>query len=449
MNHTGQIYTGGELVDHSGIRKPSEIVAEYEAKRESLVDELNVFVAAQFRLLSASCVGGTTAIDARLDEAKISIGDLEARLLESAWRYTYKTYNIEYLASAKEKSRIDAMFVKPPEFTLDAIREHFGEYVANPRGSILRGLAEVFSDLDPAFKSHEKMKIGVNGLPKRVIITGFNSYHGHARNRIFSILNAIAAYQGKPLPTGTEICALMDDGDALRVDWEEKDFRGEIKEYPGRGVWLKRFQNGNGHLFFAPEALKDINLALAEYYGEVLPDCPEERPDKQRSSTAVSKDLQFYPTPRSVVERLVSEANWSGVKVLEPSCGGGAIMDALRDRGADVFGIEYDARRAAQARSNGHHVLTANFLEHPPSPEFDAVVMNPPFYGRHYAKHVRHALKFLRPGGVLTSILPVTARYDHGELDDLHPQWRDLPVGSFRESGTNINTTIAHILVKP
>ena len=53
-----------------------------------------------------------------------------------------------------------------------------------------------------------------------------------------------------------------------------------------------------------------------------------------------------------------------------------------------------------------------------------------PLYGRHYAKHVRHALKFLKPGGTLTAILPATARYDHGELDDLHPRWDDLPVGA-------------------
>jgi hypothetical protein len=75
--------------------------------------------------------------------------------------------------------------------------------------------------------------------------------------------------------------------------------------------------------------------------------------------------------------------------------------------------------------------------------------MNPPFYGRHYAKHVRHAFKFLKPGGTLKAILPATARYDHGELDDMIPKsrwgdsaWRDLPVGSFSESGTNVNTTI-------
>ena len=48
-------------------------------------------------------------------------------------------------------------------------------------------------------------------------------------------------------------------------------------------------------------------------------------------------------------------------------------------------------------------------------------------------------------GGLLLAILPITARHDHGELDDLKPRWTDLPVGSFSASGTNINTVIARI----
>lgn len=63
--------------------------------------------------------------------------------------------------------------------------------------------------------------------------------------------------------------------------------------------------------------------------------------------------------------------------------------------------------------------------------------MNPPFYGRHYLHHVRHALKFLRPGGVLVAILPATAWYDH---DELKGEWQDLPVASFAAAGTNVPT---------
>ena len=56
-----------------------------------------------------------------------------------------------------------------------------------------------------------------------------------------------------------------------------------------------------------------------------------------------------------------------------------------------------------------------------------------------YARHVEHALRYLHPNGVLTAILPATARYDHGLLSG---SWEDLPVGAFSESGTNVNTCI-------
>jgi hypothetical protein len=103
------------------------------------------------------------------------------------------------------------------------------------------------------------------------------------------------------------------------------------------------------------------------------------------------------------------------------------------------YGIEVDATRAAMTRAKGHTVLRANFLDTAPSGDFDRVIMNPPFYGKHYAKHVNHAMGFLKPGGTLTAILPISARYDHGLVDG---GWDDLPVGSFSESSTNINTTV-------
>jgi SAM-dependent methyltransferase len=137
--------------------------------------------------------------------------------------------------------------------------------------------------------------------------------------------------------------------------------------------------------------------------------------------------------------------NIKGKTVLEPSCGCGRFLDALRRAGADCFGIEYDAGRADQARAKGHRVFRGNFLDAPPTKDRDLVVMNPPFYGRHYEKHIRHALKFLKPGGKLVAILPASARYDHCGLEDLKPRWSDLPVGAFSQSGTNINTTICTV----
>lgn len=320
----------------------------------------------------------------------------------------------------------------PAPFTIDNIAATFGDYVKRPRHHVLRGLAEVFSDLDQAYKSHDRVKVGVAGLPKRVIIDGFGSIHDRGRERLTSVINAIRTYRG--LPT------------ASRAEIDELIMVGHLND-----LTMKTFRNGNGHLFFGPEALLDVNRALAEFYGDVLADTPDERPAK-RSCTSVSKDLQFYPTPTTVVGDIVrSMTRLEGASVLEPSCGDGRMMEAVLKAGAGrVVGVEVDAGRVTEARTRGLSVVQANFLSMAEDPTFDFVLMNPPFYGTHYANHVSHACRFLRPKGQLIAILPITARTDHGLLTK---DWaaahsvrldgfQDLPVGSFAESGTNINTTV-------
>lgn len=425
------------------LRRLSEIVEEYDEKRKAIPRALETFEAAGRELELAVTIAGVYG------NTKINTGSnyehaLERSLLVSAWKHVYAGLNIDRLASPDDKKRFEQAMEKPAPFTIDNIRATFGHYVVDPRGSILRALAEVFCSLDPAYKSHDKVKIGVKGLPKRVILSNVQSHGGYGRDKLVSILNALAAVQGKPLVEWQEISALIANEDALLVDGEIPAGKyEEARKVIGRGVRLRRFGNGNGHLYFEPKELADINRGLAEYYGDVLPDTPDENPQK-RQSTAVSKDLQFYPTPLKVIESVLSDVyQIEGKKALEPSCGDGRIMDALRAAGADVFGIEVDPGRAAIARAKGHAVLIKNFLETVPTSDFDLVVMNPPFYGKHYAKHVLHALKFLKPGGRLVAILPATARYDHGLVDG---EWRDLPVGSFTESGTNINTSVVTII---
>jgi glycosyltransferase involved in cell wall biosynthesis len=114
------------------------------------------------------------------------------------------------------------------------IRTAFGQYILDPRGNILRGLAEVFCDLDQSFKSHERVGIGVKGLPKRVIITGFGGYHSHhGWAKLKDVVNAIASFRSEALLTEWEI------RDALK-----KDGRHFLA---ARGFELRLFDNGNGH----------------------------------------------------------------------------------------------------------------------------------------------------------------------------------------------------------
>jgi hypothetical protein len=400
----------------------SDVVAEYDAKVLAATEVEAALTAAADHAMMQACIGSTYG---ELSRPKYPTAtDIKRSLLKSAWRHVYEGLNIPTIVGASERKRIDFAMQNPPPFNLSNIRDTFGDYVIRPRYHVLKGLAEIFCSLDPAFKSHTKMRVGVKGLPKRVVMSGFNNYSGFGRDRVQDMLRAIAACEGRPAPSHAEMCDLVPHN---------------IVDTAGHGVSIKRFQNGNAHIHFSPETLRTVNLALAEFYGDVLPDVDPENPTRQ-PSTAVAKDLQYYPTPAKVVARLLSHLRIRpGDLALEPSCGCGRIMDALRKEGAIATGIEYHEGRAQECKAKGHNVMIANFLEVPAVRKFDFVVMNPPFYGKHYAKHVEHAKGFLKAGGQLVAVLPASARYDHGLLNG---RWDDLPIGSFTESGTNINTTI-------
>lgn len=435
-------------------RTVADLIAEYDEKCANVEAAINGFETAYDQLQMAAVVQGTF-VETIGSKSYLYPDGIRKNLLKSGWRAIYRRLEIDRVATAKDKQLFERTMADPPPLTLDNAKATFGDYMMRPRFHILRGLAEVFAGLDPAYKSHSKVRIGVKGLPKRVIISGWGEFSStYGRDKFRDIANALAAYQGIPHFEHREMMAIdvaHRTGDDAVLDGRSFDigsrYSPDEQALVDRGMTVKRFANGNAHIIFTPATLLDINRALAEFYGEVLPDA-EEDGVKPSASTAISKDLQFYWSPRPVVEAALEFAGIShpnhysrmeppAHRVLEPSCGDGRILDLLREYGCRPLGIEYHPGRAAEARAKGHSVVTANFLEQAPTPDFDHVVMNPPFYGRHYIQHVRHAYKFLKPGGTLVSILPATAHYDHGELKG---DWRDLPVGSFSDSGTNVPT---------
>lgn len=445
------------------LRSLREIVEEYDAKVAAIPQTIETFNAARTAAELQTVIGSTyvESVWGRSSTPSLHATTVERNLLESAWRHVYNGLNLGKIAPASDRKRFDMAFKDPAPFTLDNIRATFGKYITDPRSHILRGLAESFGQLDQSFKSHDRMKIGVKGLPKRVILSNVtdSGYGGWGTERLRDMLNALAVYCGHPHITHGQFAAMLKTGKLLEIvkpdDTDGRAPRNEVLGEPIAGVlgdvWLKRFNNGNGHLFFGPTMLEAVNKALAEYYGDVIADCPEERP-KKRTGTAVSKDLQFYRTPDSVADDLVERAHpMNGARILEPSCGDGAILDAIsryarrHSRSIKAVGVEYDAARAATASAKGHRVHVGNFLETQPTGDFDMVIMNPPFYGKHYQKHIEHARKFLKDGGRIYAILPITALTDHGYVDKTRgwDTWKDLPVGSFSDSGTNINTGIA------
>ena len=171
----------------------------------------------------------------------------------------------------------------------------------------------------------------------------------------------------------------------------------------------------------------------------------------------VPKDeFNFFPSPPDVVARLMELADVSqGIRVLEPSAGKGAIAYACAEAGATVDCYELmDANFAALAGDMRlGSVRHMDFLAQAPEASYDRVVMNPPFAKQADIKHVLHALRFLKPGGVLVSVMAASVTFRDNKLtQDFRDLIRErggdieaLPEGAFRASGTMVRSVIVTI----
>lgn len=196
--------------------------------------------------------------------------------------------------------------------------------------------------------------------------------------------------------------------------------------------------------------------AAAKYHAEAKPDDFDAmRQAIKAGGVKTVAAPQLFPTPPELAAEVVALAGIEpGDKVLEPSAGTGNILRAIlaeRDPVAshvDATAIEInrelcDGLTAADL-ALWVHPLERDFLACNDLGEFDKIVMNPPFAGAADIKHVKHAAAMLKPGGRLVAIVANGPR-QRAQLEPLASEWRDLPAGSFAESGTNVNAAIVII----
>lgn len=90
----------------------------------------------------------------------------------------------------------------------------------------------------------------------------------------------------------------------------------------------------------------------------------------------------FYPTPPSLIRRMVEKINGNPRKFLEPSAGKGDLIDGVLAKlrqWPDVFAIEIDPVLQATLRGKNLRLLDADFLSFAAPDQFDLIVANPPF----------------------------------------------------------------------
>lgn len=164
---------------------------------------------------------------------------------------------------------------------------------------------------------------------------------------------------------------------------------------------------------------------------------------------------QYFPTPAAVVQRIIELADLRpGLQVLEPSAGSGVIASAAVTAGAVVDCIERDPGYAALLAEAGtaRTLTVADFLAVPAEPRYDRVVMNPPFTRGTDMAHVEHALRFLKPDGLLVSVMSWTVA-EHSRktaafralVEARGGTVEAVAKGAFRESGTDVPTVIVTI----
>lgn len=167
-------------------------------------------------------------------------------------------------------------------------------------------------------------------------------------------------------------------------------------------------------------------------------------------------EFEFFPTPTNVVDQLLSLADIRrGMRVLEPSAGRGAIAIPCFEAGGlvDCYELMPANYKLLAADDRLEEVNEVDFLAVEPNPIYDRVVMNPPFSRQSDIKHVQHALRFLKPEGRLVAIMAAGVEFRQDKLatgfralvEERGGEIERLPEGSFKDSGTGVNTVVVTI----
>lgn len=117
-------------------------------------------------------------------------------------------------------------------------------------------------------------------------------------------------------------------------------------------------------------------------------------------------ELSQWFTPPDTAAQIVEWALQPGalpapnvLRALEPSCGRGALVQALEARGCQVFGFDIDPANTEHCNMKYRGLfVAADFLSRFPVPgiskEYDLAVLNPPYENGAAEAHILHALKF-------------------------------------------------------
>ena len=377
------------------------------------------------------------------------------------WRYL-----IDFMGLERVMDRTEAeLFRKsledcPPPATAENCAATLSRLIGDADMIFRRGIALAFSGLDRRFRSHDGFKIG-----SRVVIAYAVDSSGYwSRGRedtIRDVERAFYTVDGKEQPDrmGGIIGALRI---ARGQGWGPAAYEAETDYFR-----VRVYKNGNCHLWFTRDDLVEkVNLLLAEWYGATLGEGADAATPEAARKTGIAPRFGLFETPEEIAAKVLREGyvytpetfseqggrTYDRLRVLEPSAGRGRIALPAARAGHDVTCIELQPELAHDLARQGLRTVSGDFMDCTPLALglFDAVLMNPPFDRGRDCEHVRHAFRFLKPGGRLVAIMAARTEFAEDKrtvdfrafVERFGGEFRDLPPGSFAESGTNVNTLI-------
>ncbi|EXB47319.1 type III restriction enzyme, res subunit [Acinetobacter baumannii 146457] len=232
--------------------------------------------------------------------------------------------------------------------------------------------------------------------------------------------------------------ALVSIKQALIQAYEEADYH-EPSLLDGIGG--KAYDEENARI----ARLSPFDKAMTYYYAK----------GKRTESRQNREGKEWYATPEPLGYKMLE---WAGVHkgddVLEPSAGDGAI-GRFAPNDVNLTMIEPTESLASRAKmaNTGANVIVGGFEVHGTNNKYHAIVMNPPFgnAGSLAIQHVQKAFQHLYDGGRIVAIIP------RGAMDEKFSTWlgnekeaylfgeASLPLSTFRNAGTGVNTRIVII----
>ena len=166
----------------------------------------------------------------------------------------------------------------------------------------------------------------------------------------------------------------------------------------------------------------------------------------------LQQEFQFFATPPEVADWLVMLVGGvhENEKVLEPSAGTGAIIDAIHRSCADVIVDCFELmpeNKEILSRKRNIRILGDDFTDYELS-RYDKIIANPPFSKNQDIKHVKRMYEHLSDGGTLAAITSCHWKIakekvclDFKEwLNEVDGNVYDIEKGAFKDSGTNISS---------